>query len=139
MRFGHCACLLRMVCLLGGFSKHQSIGGGMDTNDHRARGGFARAEVLTPEQRREIARGAAQARWNGTTPRATHTGELRVGDMVIPCSVLEDGTRVLTESGFATALGRARSGSHGYPEPTPELDCPILHPRSGLSPFLARS
>lgn len=31
------------------------------------KGGRARAEKLTPEQRREIARKAAQARWSGST------------------------------------------------------------------------
>ena len=34
-----------------------------------AKGGKARAKKLTPEQRREIARLAAEARWRGPAPR----------------------------------------------------------------------
>ena len=33
-------------------------------DEDRRRGGFARAENLTPERRRELARKAAEARWS---------------------------------------------------------------------------
>jgi len=46
-------------------------------------------------------------------PRATHTGELHIADAVIPCAVLEDGRRVLTQQGFLKAIGRARSAKGG--------------------------
>lgn len=42
--------------------------------------------------------------------KATHTGPLKIGDISIPCAVLEDGTRVLSEHGITTAL-RSRSGA----------------------------
>ena len=42
-------------------------------------------------------------------PKATHQGTLKIGDIKIPCAVLEDGTRVLSEHGITTAL-RSRSG-----------------------------
>lgn len=42
--------------------------------------------------------------------KATHTGDLAIGGMVIPCAVLEDGTRVLTETGITNALLGTRSG-----------------------------
>jgi len=71
------------------------------------KGGIARAEVLSPEERSEIASKAAAARWNPTMPTATHVGSLTIGETVIPCAVLEDGTRLLTEAGFLTALGRS--------------------------------
>jgi len=45
---------------------------------------------------------------------STHEGELIIGDIVIPCAVLEDETRVLTTAGVLRALershGRARGG-----------------------------
>ena len=44
-------------------------------------------------------------------PKATHTGSLKIGDMEIPCAVLEDGTRVLTETDFMSSLGMYRSGA----------------------------
>lgn len=39
------------------------------------------------------------------TLKATHSGEIRIGDMSLPCYVLEDGTRVLTQTGAVQALG----------------------------------
>lgn len=54
--------------------------------------------------------------------KATHMGELKIGDMAIPCAVLEDGTRVITQRGMYKALGRsggtgslAKSGAHELP------------------------
>lgn len=43
-------------------------------------------------------------------PKATHRGTLRIGDLEIPCAVLSDGRRVLSENGIASALG-GRSGA----------------------------
>jgi hypothetical protein len=76
----------------------------------KARGGLARAEVLTPEQRKEIARKAAEARWRSNPPRATHSGTLHIGDIHIPCFVLEDGTRVISGRGMTTAIGMKGRG-----------------------------
>lgn len=69
-------------------------------------GGKARAESLTAEQRSEQAAKAAAARWS--LPRATHEGDIRLGEYIIHCAVLEDGRRVLTQSDLMIALGRAR-------------------------------
>jgi len=44
-------------------------------------------------------------------PKATHTGELKIGDTVIPCAVLEDGRRVISEHGLTNALLGSRSGA----------------------------
>lgn len=90
-----------------------------DEADHknpsgRAIGGKARMSKLTPDERREIARKGAEARWNTKVLKATHGSEnkpLMIGDAAIPCYVLEDGTRVLTQGGFTGALGMARGGS----------------------------
>jgi hypothetical protein len=43
-------------------------------------------------------------------PKATHTGTLKIGDTKIACCVLKDGTRLITQSGFYGALGRAKTG-----------------------------
>ena len=74
------------------------------TRDAGAKGGRARAKRLSKGRRSEIARLAASARWE--LPRATHAGELKLGNTAIPCAVLEDGTRVLTQAEFMLALGR---------------------------------
>ena len=72
----------------------------------RAKGGHARAEKLTAERRSEIARKGAKARHQ--IIKATHGSAdhpLRIGDVEIPCYVLEDGRRVLSLGGMVKALG----------------------------------
>lgn len=44
--------------------------------------------------------------------QATHTGTLEIGELVLDCAVLEDGTRVLSQRGVTKALGGKRGGSH---------------------------
>jgi hypothetical protein len=43
-------------------------------------------------------------------PKATYPGTIEIGDIKIPCAVLEDGTRVLSEHGVTTAM-KSRSGA----------------------------
>lgn len=94
----------------------------------QSKGGKVRAEKLTPEQRHNIASAAAKARWAEASglPKATHTGTLRIGDAEIPCAVLSDGTRLLTQAGFLGALGRSTKPKGRSQQVT-----------DGLPPFLA--
>jgi hypothetical protein len=78
-----------------------------------SRGGRARAERLSLEERRAIARQAALARWGSTTLSATHTGDLQIGDRRVACAVLEDGTRVVNQGTLLTALSRSRRPKSG--------------------------
>lgn len=48
-----------------------------------------------------------------TLPTATHESILKIGNAEIPCAVLQDGRRVLTQQGFLKAIGRARSAKGG--------------------------
>lgn len=43
-------------------------------------------------------------------PRATHTGKITIGDIVLDAAVLPDGRRVLSQRGVGRALGRGRGG-----------------------------
>lgn len=71
----------------------------------RAVGGKARMALLTPEQRKEIASKAAQAKQEiARLPKITHEGELKIGDLSIPCYVTEDGKRVLSGRAIQIAL-----------------------------------
>ena len=79
----------------------------------QAKGGIARAEKLTAEQRTEIAQKAAGVRWGKRLRRAEFSGTLTIGDAVLPCAVLDDGTRVLTQGGFLLAIGRSRTPKAG--------------------------
>lgn len=50
----------------------------------------------------------AKAPPKGKLPSARYTGTIALGDAEIGCAVLEDGTRMLTQSDMMRALGRAR-------------------------------
>lgn len=71
-----------------------------------SRGGKAAAAKMTPEQRSERARKAAEGRWLKNLPRATHSGQLDLAGHTIACVVLEDGRRVLNTGSFIQAIGR---------------------------------
>ncbi len=76
-------------------------------------GGKARAEKLSPEERSEVARAAAEARHGTTTPRAlcgAPDKPLKIGSIEIACYVLEDGTRVLSQRSLQTGVGMSVSG-----------------------------
>jgi hypothetical protein len=80
----------------------------------KAKGGIARAAKLSPEERSQIASKAALARWSGDVLNAvcgSPDHPLKIGDLEIPCYVLEDGRRVLHQRGMVSALGMGRGGS----------------------------
>jgi hypothetical protein len=99
---------------------------------------MARAKRLTPEQRSQIARRAAMARWTEELPEAicgSPDRPLRIGDIALQCYVLEDGTRVLSQGGFLEALGRhpkANVRKEGGEERVPA----ILQGKA-ISPFIS--
>jgi len=83
----------------------------------KVRSGLARAAALTPEQRSAIARKAGQAKAERSKlPKATHGSAdhpLKIGSIQIPCYVLEDGMRLLSQRGVIEGLGMARGGAGG--------------------------
>lgn len=83
----------------------------------KAAGGVARAAKMTPAQRSASASKAAKAKAeNKKLPRATHGSAehpLTIGDIHIPCYVLEDGTRVLSQRGLQTGIGMSTGGAEG--------------------------
>lgn len=98
-----------------------------------AKGGRARANVLSDEERREIAQGASRARWakagkgsappvpveeaeepapaqpTDELPYSAFPGTLEMGDTSLECHVLNDGRRVLTAREVVRALRGTRS------------------------------
>lgn len=84
-----------------------------DITEGKAKGGFARAEALSPEERKKIAQKAAKARWaNADVPVANYVGVLKFGEgLEFPCAVLSNGMRVLTETDFMAGMGIYRSGA----------------------------
>jgi hypothetical protein len=74
----------------------------------RARGGKARADALSPEERKAIAQKAAAARWGEKPLQATHKGSFKEEfGADVECYVLNDPqkTAVISQTGMARALG----------------------------------
>jgi len=88
-----------------------------DTKDgKKVKAANARAKSLSPERRAEIAKKAAQSRWDEPILMATHGSAehpLQIGDISIPCYVLEDGKRVLSLGGMVQALGMSIGSASG--------------------------
>jgi hypothetical protein len=79
----------------------------------QSRGGEARAQALSPEDRRRIASegGRARAQVLASLPKVEFAGVLALGESSIPCAVLSDGRRVLSETGITEAILGSRSGA----------------------------
>ncbi|MCB8840192.1 P63C domain-containing protein [Aurantimonas sp. VKM B-3413] len=114
----------------------------------QSKGGKARAEAMTAEERKENASAAARSRWakekaEGPFPKATHRGTVRIGSSEIPCAVLEDGRRILSEFGITQALG-SRSGASKrikaaqVANPGDDLPTPIFLAPRALRPFITQ-
>ncbi|MFO1171860.1 MAG: P63C domain-containing protein [Hyphomicrobiaceae bacterium] len=78
-------------------------------------GGIARAKALSQEERTAIARRAALSRHRADMPKAIAEGDLKIGDLLLSCAVLDDttNTRVLTQNAFLKAIGRHPFASGG--------------------------
>ncbi len=106
-----------------------------------SKGGVARASVLTPEERRDIAREAVKARWlkagklkaieagtdkpidveapaieerplKATMPYSMLPGKLTIGNVDMECHVLNDGRRVLTQREVVRVLSGGRESGN---------------------------
>jgi hypothetical protein len=98
-----------------------------------SKGGNARAERLDPARRSEIAQAAAEARWGRSVPYASHVGQLQIGDRVLDCAVLEDGTRVINQGTLLAALDRDPKKSRRGPD---KSRAPFLSAEN-LQPFIS--
>lgn len=75
--------------------------------------------------------------YSGKAPTvvATHEGALQIGDAEIGCAVLEGGRRVLTQSDFMIALGRARQAK-GRQHYKGDVNLPAFLTAANLKPFI---
>ncbi len=90
-----------------------------DDKSPQSKGGAARAEKLTTEERREIAIRAAQARWARVNdpnrlPEADTAGVLTIGDVDLDVYVLDDRRRVIAKKAMATVLGLKSEGGNAF-------------------------
>jgi hypothetical protein len=100
-------------------------------------GGYARAKALSSEERSAIARRAALVRHRGDLPKAIAEGILEIGNLALPCAVLDDdgNTRVLSQNGFLKAIGRHPFASGGTGSAIDET-APFLRAHN-LKPFIS--
>lgn len=103
----------------------------------KAKGGIARAQSLSPEERKAIARQAALARWDADIPTAEHEGEFNIGDLVISAAVLPNGKRLITQATFLKALGRSRSPKAGTGVLSTVDGLPFFLQAEALKPFIS--
>lgn len=67
---------------------------------------------------------------------ATHEGELRIGENVLNCYVLEDGTRVISRNAIFRAFGRTHRGRKK--DETRVLNMPAFIDANNLQPFISK-
>lgn len=95
-----------------------------------SKGGTARALSVDPDRRSEIAREAAESRWDTNIPKAVAEGTLTIAGRPLSCAVLETKMRLLTQETFLIAVGRAGKAKGGKGSER-------LMRVGGLPPFLA--
>ncbi|MBC7945859.1 MAG: P63C domain-containing protein [Burkholderiales bacterium] len=110
---------------------------GNNNDERKSKGGIARAALLSPERRSEIAKQAASARWDADLPIATHEGDFKLGDTVVSSAVLPNGMRVITQATFLRALGRSRSPKAGMGVLSTVDQLPFFLQAEVLKPFIS--
>lgn len=96
----------------------------------REKSGKAANEKRTLEERQALSRRMLSAKRElAKYPRVTHKGVLKIADLEIPCAVLEDGTRVLTQTNFMEAMGMYYSGwiSNNEPDQSELIPADVPH------------
>lgn len=68
--------------------------------------------------------------------KATHEGILKIGDKELPVAVLQDGTRIITQTAIFTAFGRPMRGSRDKGDQT-DGKLPGLIDAKNLQPFIS--
>lgn len=98
----------------------------------------ARAKSLSKAERSEIARKAAKSRWSAEIPVSQYEGEIPFGNEKIPCAVLPDGRRVLSERGVTKGFGLKRAGSNWQRKTDEETGArmPVFASANNLIPFM---
>jgi hypothetical protein len=98
--------------------------------------GKARAQSLSKTERSNIAKNAADERWNSTLPIAINEGGLHLGDLELMCVVLPDETRVISQATFLKALGRSRSFRGGTGVTSTAGKIPFFLQKEAFKPYL---
>lgn len=112
---------------------------------NRRAGGDARAKALTPEQRKEISKRAAVARWNKDVPQADYEGPLRFGSIEFNCAVIEregqEPLRLISQTDFMQSMGMYYSGyiAKQHREQETSAGLPMFLAQAALKPFVEKN
>jgi hypothetical protein len=83
--------------------------------DYHSTGGLERARKLSKTERSEIAKIAAESRWDTSIPEAKYSGKIKVIDFEIPCAVLDNGKRVVVQREVVRLMtGTLKGGLERY-------------------------
>lgn len=110
----------------------------------KAAGGIARAASLSSDERKEISVRALAAKAEiAKLPKATHGSSdkpLIIGGAALVCYVLENGTRLITQEGFLSVLGRAKKakGGHGASSDSMVDKVPSFLAANNIKPFISK-
>jgi hypothetical protein len=110
----------------------------------RVRSGQARMQKLTRDERVELARKAAASRWKDKdgnkflVEKTDHIGEFEIANQKIPCAVLPDGTRLISERALVKSFGGKRGGSHWKRKKADGegANLPVILSANNLRPFI---
>jgi len=102
-----------------------------------SKGGLARKNNLTPEQRSEIARKAGSAKGTKGLEKATHQGQLNFGDSRVDCYVLKNGIRVVSIASIGKALGLSNPSAKTIKKAS-AIKTPFFLSSDALSPYLSK-
>lgn len=101
----------------------------------RAKGGKARAEKMTPEERKaSSAKATAARKAKSLLPVAANEGELKIGDITLDVAVLPDGRRVIIQAAVFKAFGRPQRGER-QPDGV-EIKLPPFMDAKNLIPYI---
>lgn len=100
-------------------------------------------QTLTPEQRKERAKKAAQLRWEkkkqlSEIPLAIHEGILKIGETSLDVAVLENDVRIISSASVFQALNRPNRGARGASivENEEVINLPAFMDAKNLKPFI---
>ena len=101
----------------------------------QSKGGKAAAARLTPEERSARARAGAE----GRKLTAEYEDVLRIGNLQIPCAILSDGRRILSERGTSAAFTHVRSGAEFAKKAAADdgEKLPVFLQSEALNPFIS--
>jgi hypothetical protein len=71
-------------------------------------------------------------------PKVSHSGPLKIGDIEFDCAVLDDGTRVISETKFMEAMGMYRSGAVSVRRKEASAPIPLFIAHKNLKPFVEK-